>query len=116
MLQCLNREQRLTFILGSILKINSKIGSEISDTSPENFRKRLEQSRKILANFLNGNCGVYNPSNKCRCSNRINTALTCGRMQKNNLSYANKIETYNEEMEELCSLEGIYQNHGNFQK
>jgi len=114
MLQCLNREQRLAFILGSILKINSKIGSEISDTTPENFRKRLEQSRKILANFLNGNCGVYNPTNKCKCSNRINTAITCGRIQKNALNFADKIETYNEEMEELCSLEGIYQNHGGF--
>ena len=114
MLQCLNREQRLNFILGSVLKINSKIGSKISDTTPENFRKRLEQSRKILANFLNGNCGVYNPKNKCRCSNRINTAIACGRMQKGSLNYADKIETYNEEMEELCSLEGIYQNHGGF--
>lgn len=114
MLQCLNREQRLTFILGSILKINSKIGSAISDTTPENFRKRLEQSRKILANFLAGNCGIYNPANKCRCGNRINTALACGRIHKNSLSYVDKIETYNDEMEELCSLEGIYQNHGNF--
>lgn len=114
MLQCLNREQRLTFILGSILKINSKIGAIISDTTPENFRKRLEQSRKILANFLDTNCGIYNPTNKCRCSNRINTAITCGRIQKDNLNFADKIEIYNEEMEELCSLEGLYQNHGTF--
>lgn len=114
MLQCLNREQRLTFILGGIIKTNSKVGSEISGTTPENFRKRLEHSRKILSSFLNENCGVYNPANKCRCSNRINTALTCGRMQKTSLVYADKIEVYNEEMEELCSLEGIYQNHGRF--
>lgn len=114
MLQCLNREQRLAFILGSILKMNSKMGSAISETTPENFRKRLEQARKILGNFLNRNCGVYNPANKCRCSNRINTALSCGRIQKNSLHFADKIETYNQEMEELCSLEGIYQNHGTF--
>lgn len=114
MLQCLSRELRLTFILGSILKLKSNVGSEITNTTPENFRKRLEQSRKILGNFLNNNCGVYNPVNKCRCSNRINTALACERIQKSSLNYADKIETYNEEMEELCSLEGIYQNHGNF--
>ncbi|MBL7909454.1 MAG: sigma-70 family RNA polymerase sigma factor [Bacteroidia bacterium] len=114
MLQCLNRELRVTFILGSIIKLNSKVGAEVTETTPENFRKRLEQSRKILSSFLNGNCGVYNPANSCRCNKRINTALSCGRMEKNNLSFANKIESYNTEMEELCSLSGIYNNHGKF--
>lgn len=114
MLQCLNREQRLAFILGSILKLNSKVGSEIAGTTPDNFRKRLEQSRKILSGFLNSNCGVYNPSNNCRCNKRINTALVCGRMEKTSLNFADKIESYNNEMEELCSLSGIYQNHGTF--
>lgn len=114
MLQCLNRELRVTFILGSILKIKSNIGAEITNTTPENFRKRLEQSRKILSRFLNNNCGVYNPANSCRCSKRINTAIVCGRMEKNSLNYADKIDFYNEEMEELSSLSGIYQNHGSF--
>lgn len=114
MLQCLSREQRLAFILGSILKVNSKVGSEIADTTPENFRKRLEQSRSILSKFLNNNCGVYNPSNSCRCNKRIGTALACGRMNKNKLSFVDKVESYNDEMEELNSLSGIYQNHGTF--
>lgn len=114
MLQCLSRDLRLTFILGSILKIKSNVGAEITDTTPENFRKRLEQSRRVLGDFLNGNCGVYNPANSCRCANRINTALKCGRIEKTKLSFADKIEQYNEEMEELSSLSGIYQNHGSF--
>lgn len=114
MLQCLSRELRLTFILGNILKIKSNVGSEITNTTPENFRKRLEQSRKILSSFLNGNCSVYNPVNNCRCSNRINTALKCGRIEKTKLSFADKIDLYNAEMEELYSLSGIFQNHGSF--
>lgn len=114
MLQCLNRDQRMAFILGSILKINSKVGSEITNTTPDNFRKRLEQARGILSGFLNNNCGVYNPSVACRCNKRINTALVCGRIDKSALNFADKIESYNEEMEELSSLQGIYQNHGSF--
>lgn len=114
MLQCLSRELRLTFILGNILKINSRTGAEITNTTPENFRKRLEQSRKILGGFLNDNCGVYNPANNCRCSNRINTALKCGRIEKTALNFADKIPSYNEEIEELYSLSAIYKNHGSF--
>lgn len=114
MLQCLSRPQRVAFIIGSVLKINSRVGAEIADTTPENFRKRLEQARQILSNFLNQQCGVYNPSNSCRCTKRINTALACGRIQKGNLNFADKLESYNDEMEELSSLSGIYQNHGIF--
>jgi len=114
MLQCLNREHRVAFILGSILKIKSNIGAEITDTSPSNFRKRVEKSRKLLSNFMNKNCGVYNPKNPCRCNARINTGIKLGRIKKGNLQFSNQIERYNEEMEELCSLTGIYQNHGSF--
>ncbi len=114
MLQCLNREHRLTFILGSILKLKSNVGAEITNTSPANFRKRLEKSRKVLGGFLNKNCGVYNPDNACRCSARINTALKCGRIVKGNLNFVDKVEVYNEEMEELGSISELYQNHGSF--
>ncbi|MEQ8416039.1 MAG: RNA polymerase sigma factor [Imperialibacter sp.] len=115
MLQCLNREQRTAFILGSTLKINSKVGAEIMGGTPENFRKRLEQARSLLGSFLNSNCGVYNPKNSCRCSKRINTALACGRIDKANLSFTTHVDLYNDEMEELSSLSGIYHNHGTFQ-
>lgn len=114
MLQGLNRDLRITFILGSILKIKSTLGAEITYTTPANFRKRLEKSRKTLSGFLNNNCGVYNPKNPCRCDKRINTALKCGRIQKEKLNYVDNIELYNDEMEELSSLTGIYNNHGTF--
>ncbi|WP_421800523.1 RNA polymerase sigma factor [Haliscomenobacter sp.] len=114
MLQCLNRELRITFILGSILKIKSNVASTIVKTSPENFRKRLELSRKLIGGFLNAHCGVYNPRNSCRCNQQIHSAITCGRIVKTNLNFADKIEIYNDEMEELNSMTGIYQNHGTF--
>ncbi|MBN8718378.1 MAG: RNA polymerase sigma factor [Sediminibacterium magnilacihabitans] len=114
MLQCLDRNLRIAFILGSILKIKSNIASSITGTTPENFRKRLELSRKLIGGFLNSHCGIYNPHNSCRCNKRINSAISCGRIKPANLYFADKIEVYNNEMEELNSLTGIYQNHGNF--
>jgi hypothetical protein len=54
------------------------------------------------------------PKNNCRCNKRINPAISCGRIVKSKLNFAGKIENYNEEMEELNSLSGIFQNHGTF--
>lgn len=114
MLQCLNRDLRIAFILGSVLKIKSNVASYITETTPENFRKRLQLSRKLIGGFLDAHCGVYNQNNSCRCNKRINTAISCGRITRDNLLFADKVEAYNKEMEELNSMAGIYQNHGKF--
>ncbi len=113
MLQCLNRDLRIAFILGSVLKLKSKIAAEVVGISPENFRKRVEKSRKLLRSFLGANCGVYNPANPCRCKKRINTALKCGLIHKRKAHFSGQVEELNEEMEEFHSMEGIYHNHGN---
>lgn len=114
MLQCLNRDLRIAFILGSILKIKSNVACEVIEISPENFRKRLEKSRRLIRTFLNSNCGVYNLNNTCRCNKRINLAITSKRIDKGNLNFAKNIDVYNNEMEELNSMTGIYNNHGKF--
>ena len=116
MLLCLDRDLRVAFILGSTLKINSKIAAEITETTPDNFRKRLEFARKRMRAFLNNNCGVYNPNNNCRCSKRINDAINYKRIKREKLNFVGtlNVEEYNKEMEELNSLSGIYQNQGRF--
>ncbi|AXT58382.1 RNA polymerase sigma factor [Aquimarina sp. AD1] len=114
MLQCLSRELRIVFILGSILKIKSNVACEIIEISPENFRKRLQKSRKLIGSFLNSNCGVYNIANKCRCNKRIHIAIASKRIVKGDLNFVDNIDVYNEEMEELNSMTGIYSNHGDF--
>src|SRR3989442_14343548 len=41
MLLCLDREQRLTFILGAIFEVSDTVGAEVLEITPDNFRKRL---------------------------------------------------------------------------
>ena len=114
MLQCMDRDLRVAFILGSVMKIRSTTAAEIAETTPENFRKRLEKARRLIRSFLDGHCGVFNPQNKCRCSNRINSALACGLINKKKLNFVGQVDKFNEEMEEIHSLEGIFHNHGRF--
>jgi len=88
MLQCLNKESRITYIIGEILEFNSKEGAIILDITPENFRKKLSRTRKNLHNFLNSNCGIVNPKNKCRCYKKVNSSIKNGFIQPTNLLFA----------------------------
>jgi len=58
MLLCLDREQRLVYILGEIFGIDHTIGSEMLDISKDNFRQRLSRARKDLYQFMNNKCGL----------------------------------------------------------
>ncbi|MFD0861545.1 RNA polymerase sigma factor [Sungkyunkwania multivorans] len=71
LLLCLKPEDRLVYILSEVLQFNGKEGAEILEITPENFRKKLSRSRKKIRNFLNGKCGLANPTNACRCSKKV---------------------------------------------
>lgn len=87
MLQCLNKENRLTYIIGEILEFNSTEGAIVFEITPENFRKRLSRSKKSLHNFLNKNCGIINAENKCRCYKKVDSSIKKGFIQSNNLLF-----------------------------
>ncbi len=78
---CLNREQRLVFILGAIFNVTDILGSEMLGISRTNFRKILSRSRKRIFNFLNDRCGLINEKNPCRCDKAIDTQIRMGLMR-----------------------------------
>src|SRR4030095_643367 len=63
MLLCLNREQRLIYILGEIFNVTDRVGAEILEISRENFRQKLTRARRDLHNFLHDKCGLVNEAN-----------------------------------------------------
>ena len=69
MLMCLEREQRLTFILG-IFGVSHQVGGEALGISKGNFRVRLHRARQDLYNWMNARCGLVNRANPCRCSKK----------------------------------------------
>lgn len=71
MLLCLNRMQRIVFILGVIFDVTGSQGSEILEISKVNFRKILSRARAKLYNFMNEKCGIVNKNNPCRCRNKL---------------------------------------------
>src|SRR6202521_4019566 len=70
MLLCLDREQRLTYILGQIFGVTDTVAAEVLEISGESFRQRLTRARRDLRNFMNDRCGLVNQSNPCDAPKR----------------------------------------------
>ncbi len=70
MLLSLDREQRLTYILGQIFGVTYVVATEVLEVTYDNFRQRLARARPDLRNFMNDKCGLVNRANPCRCAKK----------------------------------------------
>src|SRR3990170_2477042 len=66
MVMCLDRMQRLVYIVGEVFAIDHNLAAEIFETTPDNFRQRLSRARKDLYNWMHKRCGLVNLDNPCR--------------------------------------------------
>jgi RNA polymerase sigma factor (sigma-70 family) len=78
MLLCLDREQRLIFILGELFEFPDSVGSEVMEMSKENFRVKLHRAKQQLYNFMNDKCGLINKKNPCRCARKTASYIKLG--------------------------------------
>ncbi len=70
MLMCLDREQRLTFVLGAMFGLSHHKAAALLGISAGNFRVRLHRARRDLYSWMNRRCGLVNAANPCRCRNK----------------------------------------------
>ncbi len=87
MLLCLDREQRMAYVLGEMFDIDHQLGSEILGISPGNFRIRLMRARQDLYNWMNKRCGLVNESNPCRCAKKTKGYIKAGYVDPDNLKF-----------------------------
>ena len=87
MLLCLNREQRLVYIIGEMLGGDHNIGSDIMNISKDNFRAKLKKARKDLYSFMNNKCGLVNKDNPCRCHKKVKVAIDQNVIDAKNLLF-----------------------------
>lgn len=67
MLMCLDRDQRLAFILGAVFGVPTTVAAEILDITPANYRVRLHRARRDLGSWMNARCGLVDAANPCSC-------------------------------------------------
>lgn len=121
MLLCLDREQRLIYIIGELFEFPDSVGSEIMQVSKENFRVKLHRTKKQLYNFMDRKCGLLNKSNPCRCHRKTAGFIKIGYVDPAKLSFQKdviseinemvdkKVEAYSKEV--LPDYLKLYQEH-----
>jgi len=87
MLLCLDRQQRLVFILGAVMGASSEVAGDILEITPANFRQQLSRARQQLSNFMNERCGLINPENPCRCARKTKALVMGGYVNPHNLQF-----------------------------
>ncbi|MDH7445975.1 RNA polymerase sigma factor [Aquimarina sp. 2201CG14-23] len=93
MIMCLNREQRLIFILGASFGIGHKFGGDIFGISPQNFRIKLHRARKDLFNYMNNKCGLVKKENPCRCPKKAKALKQMGVLDEEKMLFNIKTKT-----------------------
>jgi len=88
MLLCLDRDQRIVYILGDIFEVTDTIGAELLDLTPDAFRQRLTRARRDLGSFMNDKCGLVNPANPCRCARKTRGFIAAGYVDPAHLVFA----------------------------
>lgn len=84
---CLERKQRLVFILGVVFNVSSEQGAEILGMTSEAFRKSLSRARDKLYNFMNNKCGLVNENAPCHCRNKVSEFIKQGWYTADNLKF-----------------------------
>jgi len=98
MLLCLDREQRIVFILGEMFDIDHNLGAEIMGISPGNFRIKLMRVREDFYNWMNNRCGLINLANPCRCAKKTKAFIDAGIVDPKNLKFNTR---YKKRIEDL---------------
>ncbi len=88
MLQCLDDDARMAYIIGEILEIEHAEGAVILEITPDSYRKRLSRARQSIVGHMSNNCGLVNENNRCRCKKQVSKCLEKGCINRNNLEHS----------------------------
>jgi RNA polymerase sigma factor (sigma-70 family) len=90
LLLCLDREQRLAFVLGEIFGATDAEGAEVMGIRRDAFRQRLSRARRQLYAFLQDRCGLADPRNPCRCERKTRGFVKAGIVDPRRLVFASE--------------------------
>ena len=120
MLLCLDRDERIAYILGDVFELRSEDAAQVLGIESAAFRKRLSRARQRVRAFMREHCGLVNAEAPCSCSRRVAPAIRHGRVDPAHLLFAGRGDLARRrlpvleavgEMEQLHEIAGIHQSH-----
>jgi RNA polymerase sigma factor (sigma-70 family) len=122
MLLCLDRNQRLVFILAVWCELTGSEGAYVLDITEATFRKRLSRARAQLRAFMEGKCSLVNAAPRCACLRQLERkspteqALLSEVLAANPLGQLEAPVTFTLqqkviEMSELDPVDALYRSH-----
>lgn len=113
MLMCLDRRQRLAFILGEVMGEDSETAAAALDVTPASFRQLLSRARHDLYQFMNDKCGLVNQANPCRCARKASGFMRHGWLDPADLQFTkDRVSSVQKAApEHLSELEGLDREH-----
>jgi hypothetical protein len=87
MLMCLDRPQRLTYIIGDIFRIDHQLAAQIFEITPDTFRQRLSRARKDLHEWMHNRCSLVNTQNPCKCRNKTKGFIDAGHVDPQKMKW-----------------------------
>jgi RNA polymerase sigma factor (sigma-70 family) len=85
MILSLDRELRITYILGDVFGLSGEEAAEVLEIEPAAYRKRLSRARTRLHAFLGHWCGVFDSANPCRCAGQVQAMVARGLLASGDL-------------------------------
>lgn len=82
LLRCLSFNQRIAFILHTLLRLPIREVAVITGKSEAATKVLVFRARQSLKTFLCKNCSLYDPGNSCRCENMIDFSLKHGWIER----------------------------------
>ena len=115
MLCCLDRDQRLAFVLSDVFDLSHAEAADLCGVDEATFRQRLSRGRRALEAFTRSYCGLVNTAAPCRCDRRVARAEQLGRLHRSNPVLARwpagEVDTAVREMESLHEAASVFRLH-----
>lgn len=115
-LQCLNRQERLVFVLGDVLALAGQDAADVLGVSHDVYRKQLSRVRSQIRHAVSHHCGLINADAPCRCSKRVDTAIRSGRVQPEQLRFVDRkdVEHTSRQIQHLYDVTALFRSAGQF--
>lgn len=125
MLLCLDREQRLAYILSEVFEVSSTQGASILTISESAFRKRVSRARTRLRKCMEPQCRLVGEAEECHCvqqlgqsssaeQQRLATLLATHPLGVSALQPDAGLLAEAREIEQLERVAAIFQSHPSF--